>query len=273
MWHKTRAFTLIELLVVISIIALLIAILLPALAQAREQARRIQCGNQVKQQALAFFVYQSDFEVLPPSHVRQFEQPDLIPKLIGYSGGLNGLNVSVAIVLGSYGLHPTDASLLVPSSMTTWRCPSLGFVPRGYSDGSNPQPQRTAVTFYRDQYSSFTYLDGESTSSPWPIAGLLGNGGLSATHTEQTSKHAMVGEAIFFHDVSAWGNHTPRGDPNGYLPDGKVNGFNIGFGDGHVVWQSGQDIDVYDFRNTSQYRTSWTGWFWLEYDPQFETGF
>jgi prepilin-type N-terminal cleavage/methylation domain-containing protein len=55
--YKRRGFTLIELLVVIAIIALLMAILMPALNRARELGRRIVCGGNLKQLALAWVMY------------------------------------------------------------------------------------------------------------------------------------------------------------------------------------------------------------------------
>jgi prepilin-type N-terminal cleavage/methylation domain-containing protein/prepilin-type processing-associated H-X9-DG protein len=261
MYRKTRAFTLIELLVVISIIALLIAILLPALAQAREQARRTQCASQVKQQALACFVYQSDFEVLPSSYVHNLYST-LSSPVIGHSGGPFTLNKPVADVMGNYGLHLTGPKAIYagPEGMINWTCPSLGFVPRGY----------VSNFFYMDQYCVYTYLDSTSVSAFWPVAGVVGNGGLSATHTEQGSKYGLVGEMTFLHNaINAWGNHNKRGNPNGFLPDGKVEGFNTAFGDGHVAWQMGQDVDVFDF-TAAQYYTGTAGFFWLAHDPQYD---
>ena len=61
------AFTLVELLVVIAIMGVLIAMLLPAINAARESGRKMQCGNNIKQMALACLSYQDTYHILPPA--------------------------------------------------------------------------------------------------------------------------------------------------------------------------------------------------------------
>jgi prepilin-type N-terminal cleavage/methylation domain-containing protein len=70
---RRGAFTLVELLVVIGIIAALVAMLLPALTRAQRAVRDVKCQSNLRQIALAAFMYAHDWDGVLPRADKEFD--------------------------------------------------------------------------------------------------------------------------------------------------------------------------------------------------------
>ncbi|MCA9174146.1 MAG: DUF1559 domain-containing protein [Planctomycetales bacterium] len=139
---RTRTgFTLVELLVVIAIIGVLVALLLPAVQAAREAARRMQCSNNLKQQALACHTYHDTFKKFPPNHIFSGSTPAasantegwgwqvLILPFIEQQGmydQLNASSISLVDLLrrGTTTMTPQQAVELMQTPIPGYICPS-----------------------------------------------------------------------------------------------------------------------------------------------------
>jgi prepilin-type N-terminal cleavage/methylation domain-containing protein/prepilin-type processing-associated H-X9-DG protein len=109
-----KGFTLIELLVVIAIIGILAAMLFPVFARARESARKTQCLANVKNIAMGYQIYLTDYDRFPPTEHRQ--------EVIDYFDF--GCSVELRLAAANPYLKTPVILDEYIKSREVWRCPS-----------------------------------------------------------------------------------------------------------------------------------------------------
>lgn len=212
---KTRGFTLIELLVVIAIIAILAAILFPVFAKAREKARQTACISNMKQLALAFHQYTTDYDEKYPDN-RYWDR-------IGATCCPNGC--------GSCGPEGTPGPRNDPNAVT-----------RGWKDALQPYIRNFAITKCPSNPNN-SNLDETNTCQnfiSYAIHGhqFFGNWD-SYDRVHNTSAPRPADTICFFEstwacgDLGLWVARPKNCGSTGFYLHGSGNA-NWGFFDGHV---------------------------------------
>jgi len=146
---QTKAFTLIELLVVIAIIAILAALLLPALAAAKRKAQRINCVSNLKQDGIAFRLWEGD-------------NNDRYPMAVSTTyGGVRERLYTSAGAPGAIGYNVNTTFVVMSNECSTPKilyCPAdsgIGSAGPGYP-GTGTQTRNYATNFFTQTGACFS---------------------------------------------------------------------------------------------------------------------
>ncbi|MAE62738.1 MAG: hypothetical protein CMJ18_00575 [Phycisphaeraceae bacterium] len=235
---RTNGFTLIELLVVISIIALLIAMLLPAIRKAKESAHRSMCLANERQSLTALIMYMNDHDGLNVPGVLGLPSGAYVP---GYEAN-GGVNVSFPVdqfLRLHHGGDPNGKVYLgalyphyIPNPWTFY-CPS-GQDP--LISGGTPYPvEAFHIANLRDNANDFD----NSWHAAWchyylRIRISFGGDRSLITINDNVQRWAISDQA---HDSGA--NPEPW----------HVDGYNVGYYDGHARWVPDPDNRLFNTYN------------------------
>jgi prepilin-type N-terminal cleavage/methylation domain-containing protein/prepilin-type processing-associated H-X9-DG protein len=201
--RTAKGFTLIELLVVIAIIAILAALLLPALTAAKATAKRVQCMNNMKQQALGMLTFPGDHnnKYTPASWYGNNSKTTVTwdTLIYPYVGGGGAISQSSTVV-GAYASDPAAAAALgLAPGLKIITCPLDTFGKCTWANG-------LAIRSYAMVVASQAYGSGGGWDVP------------VASGLTSTSASGFMGVGITWVDS---GDTGPNLEPPGY-PDNVV---------------------------------------------------
>ncbi|RMD78471.1 MAG: prepilin-type N-terminal cleavage/methylation domain-containing protein, partial [Lentisphaerae bacterium] len=222
MLYRTQSrytFSLIELLVVISVIAILASILLPVLGRAKQQAIRTFCRSNLKQCAIADFMYSDDNKHLFPG-VNLFGSTD---------NDRTFLNTYVGYDLRTY-IKPYIEDYNI------WKCPNMAQA-KPLDDPGNSNPVC---------YSTFQYFPGNTYPE------FNGSGSPARLRDCDTpSTQPLMEDTFYVKDMGSGNARYCHGEgrrdvKSGNSANEKIKsasaslafGANISFYDGHAQWYS-----------------------------------
>ena len=193
-----RAFTLVEVLVVVAVIAILAALLLPALSRGKERARRARCAANLRQVALATFMYVDDHEDTFPI------QPE------------DGLAV---VAVGGHGTNFYDQLMPYLTQPGVWVCPSTKAEPGELMSYHMNGLIITTNGFRQSRIRrpSDTLLIGESGGTRWNQAYLRPDHSGDYLYDRPQLTHSGGGNATFADGHVTW-YHDSRWTSNSFTP-------------------------------------------------------
>lgn len=216
---SASAFTLIELIVVVAIIGILVALLLPVLSAAKAKAQRTTCGNNLRQIGIATAIYVSDSGRYPP--------------MWGDTGA--------GFQIWAEKMYPDAKSSWTNRS---WHCPT--YLARGGTiKVVRPPPTDAAEVETSYSYNGFG-IAGRSKNRPnglnlglgWsPRRGLTSEAEVHSPSemfivADARAHKSQVGEPV---SIAGEIDMEPYMIDNNEAPPPHAGGYNILFGDGHVV--------------------------------------
>jgi prepilin-type N-terminal cleavage/methylation domain-containing protein len=184
---QRKAFTLIELLVVIAIIAILAALLLPALAAAKRKAQRINCVSNLKQDGIAFKLWQGDnADRFPQAVTTAFNGA----KERVFNHGNDNASGTVQQSVAMYGL--TNVFTCMSNELST---PKILYCP---SDSTrNPQ---TNFAYLNNNIINMSYFVCGDAQETYPQMILMGDRNIGTTTTQNipaTTTNTIAATATF----------------------------------------------------------------------------